>query len=149
MKADMHLHTRYSRDAVSSPEKMIRAAMRLFVGRLLWGLAWVGIWVGGNTIIMDISDDHSRGRWVGFYQIFFFLGASGGSISGGVLTDWLGYHQAMAISATLTLLGAVMALQIMVWMQQMMVHCGVWQRKWRNRMMKWILTLMKIASTFR
>ena len=85
----------------------------LLLGRLLWGLAWVGIWVGGNTIIMDISDDHSRGRWVGFYQIFFFLGASGGSISGGVLTDWLGYHQAMAISATLTLLGAVMALLLL------------------------------------
>ncbi len=82
----------------------------LLLGRLLWGLAWVGIWVGGNTIIMDISDQHSRGRWVGFYQIFFFLGASGGAMSGGLLTDWLGYHRAMGISAALTLLGAVFAL---------------------------------------
>lgn len=82
----------------------------LLLGRLLWGLAWVGIWVGGNTIIMDVSDQHSRGRWVGFYQIFFFLGSSGGSISGGLLTDWLGYHRAMGISAGLTLLGAVIAL---------------------------------------
>jgi MFS family permease len=82
----------------------------LLLGRLLWGLAWVGIWVGGNTIIMDISDQHSRGRWVGFYQIFFFLGASGGAMSGGLLTDWLGYHRAMGVSAALTLLGAVFAL---------------------------------------
>ena len=82
----------------------------LLLGRLLWGLAWVGIWVGGNTIIMDVSDYHSRGRWVGFYQIFFFLGASGGAIIGGLLTDWLGYHRAMGISAGLTLVGAIVAL---------------------------------------
>ena len=62
----------------------------LLFGRLLWGLAWVGIWVGGNTIILDISRQDNRGRWVGAYQIAFFLGASGGAILGGLLTDWLG-----------------------------------------------------------
>jgi MFS family permease len=80
---------------------------------LLWGLAWSGIWVGGNTIILDISDSHSRGRWVGIYQISFFLGASTGAIAGGFLTDRLGYHPAMAIGAGLTLLGAVMALLLL------------------------------------
>ena len=82
----------------------------LFIGRLLWGLAWVGIWVGGNTIILDLSRQDNRGRWVGVYQISFFLGASGGAILGGLLTDWLGYHQAMGFGASLTLLGAIVAL---------------------------------------
>lgn len=82
----------------------------LFLGRLLWGLAWVGIWIGGNTIILDISDLHNRGRWVGIYQVSFFLGSSSGSILGGLLTDGLGYHWAMGISAFLTLAGAVIAL---------------------------------------
>ena len=82
----------------------------LLFGRLLWGLAWVGIWVGGNTIILDISRQDNRGRWVGAYQIAFFLGASGGAILGGLLTDWLGYHQAMGIGASLTVLGALVAL---------------------------------------
>ena len=85
----------------------------LLIARLVWGLAWVGIWIGGNTIILDISDEHNRGRWVGIYQVFFFLGASGGSILGGFLTDWLGYHQAMGIGATLTLLGAIIALLLL------------------------------------
>lgn len=31
-------------------------------------------------------------------------------MAGGVLTDWLGYHQAMGVAATLTLLGAIIAL---------------------------------------
>jgi MFS family permease len=82
----------------------------LLIGRLLWGLAWAGIWVGGNTIILDICRSHNRGRWVGIYQISFFLGASSGSILGGFLTDWLGYHWAMGIGASLTLIGAIIAL---------------------------------------
>ncbi len=82
----------------------------LMLGRLLWGLAWVGIWIGGNTIVLDIARDGTRGRWVGAYHVSFFLGSAGGSLLGGILTDGLGYHQAMSISAGLTLLGAVIAL---------------------------------------
>ncbi|MBG7610168.1 MAG: MFS transporter [Anaerolineae bacterium] len=82
----------------------------LLLGRLLWGLAWAGIWVGGNTIVLDITDDDNRGRYVGIYQIFFFVGASGGAMFGGVLTDWLGYHQTMIIGAGITFLGAMIAL---------------------------------------
>lgn len=82
----------------------------LLLGRLLWGVAWVGIWVGGNTIILDISHAGNRGQRVGVYQLFFFLGASGGAVLGGLLTDILGYHSAMGAGATLTLLGALVAL---------------------------------------
>jgi len=82
----------------------------LMLGRLLWGLAWVGIWIGGNTIVLDIARDDTRGRWVGAYHASFFLGSAGGSLLGGFLTDSLGYHQAMGISAGLTFLGALVAL---------------------------------------
>jgi len=82
----------------------------LLLGRLLWGAAWAGIWVGGNTIILDISQAHNRGRWVGIYQVSFFMGASTGAILGGFLTDWLGYHRAMGSGAILTLMGAIVAL---------------------------------------
>ena len=85
----------------------------LLVGRLLWGLAWAGIWVGGNTIILDIARDDNRGRWVGTHQVSFFLGASGGALLGGFLTDRLGYHQAMCIGAGLTLIGAIIALMFL------------------------------------
>ena len=82
----------------------------LLLGRLLWGLAWAGIWVGGNTIILDIASNENRGRLVGIYQLSFFLGASCGAMLGGVLTDLLGFHQNMIISAVLTLIGAFIAL---------------------------------------
>jgi MFS family permease len=82
----------------------------LLIGRLLWGLSWAGIWVGGNTIILDITRLDNRGRWMGFYQIAFFLGAASGSMIGGTLTDLVGYHNTMKIHAGLTLLGAMIAL---------------------------------------
>lgn len=82
----------------------------LLVGRLMWGLAWSGIWVGGNAIILDISDDVSRGKWMGMYQFAFFLGAASGAILGGTLTDRFGFHPAMMVGAVLTLIGAFIAL---------------------------------------
>ena len=54
-----------------------------FLGaRLLWGIAWVGIWVAGNTIVLDASPAESRGRWVGLFQTSFFLGMASGAILG-------------------------------------------------------------------
>jgi MFS family permease len=82
----------------------------LLVGRLLWGLAWSGIWVGGTTIILDVTTDPDRGRWTGMYQIWFFLGAAFGAFAGGLLTDLLGYRSAMWIGALVTALGGLNAL---------------------------------------
>jgi len=79
----------------------------LLSGRLLWGLSWAGIWVGGNAMIVDISENRNRGRWVGLYNICFFLGTSSGSALGGLLTDRLGYHAALGAGAGLTFAGAV------------------------------------------
>jgi MFS family permease len=73
-------------------------------------MAWSGIWVGGNSMVLGISNEGSRGRWMGFYQFSFFLGAASGAIIGGSLTDILGFHKAMQVSAILTLIGALIAL---------------------------------------
>ncbi|MBL8055105.1 MAG: MFS transporter, partial [Anaerolineales bacterium] len=58
----------------------------LLIGRLLWGAAWSGIWVGGNTIILDVATDRERGRWAGLYQLSFYLGGALGFPIGGLLT---------------------------------------------------------------
>jgi len=81
----------------------------LLSGRLLWGLAWSGIWVGGATIILDVSQAQERGRWTGFYQTWFFLGAALGAIMGGWLTDFVGYTSTMWIGAGVTAFGAFYA----------------------------------------
>jgi MFS family permease len=82
----------------------------LLMGRLLWGLAWSGIWVGGATIILDVTTDRDRGRWTGLYQTWFFLGGAAGALAGGLLTDWVGYANAMWIGAFVTAQGGLIAL---------------------------------------
>jgi MFS family permease len=82
----------------------------LMTGRLIWGLAWSGIWVGGAAIILDVTTDQDRGRWTGLYQTWFFLGAAVGAFTGGLLTDRWGYTAAMWIGASVTAVGAMGAL---------------------------------------
>jgi len=82
----------------------------LLIGRLLWGLAWSGIWVGGATIILDVTTAQNRGRWTGLYQTWFFLGAALGAFAGGLLTDRMGYTTTMWIGAAVTGLGGLAAL---------------------------------------
>ena len=81
----------------------------LLAGRLLWGIAWAGIWVAGNGLVLTAAPLAARGKWVGYYQISFFLGGAAGAFLGGLLTDWLGYHQAMMVAASLSLAGAIQA----------------------------------------
>lgn len=82
----------------------------LLTGRLLWGLAWSGIWVGGATIILDVTNDKNRGRWTGLYQTWFFLGAALGALAGGWLTDQVGYSTTMWIGSTVTAFGGLAVL---------------------------------------
>jgi MFS family permease len=82
----------------------------LLCGRILWGLAWSGIWVGGSTIVLDITNSENRGRWMGFLQIWFYLGGVLGAIISGVGTDWLGYSSMLWVAAALGGVGWVVSL---------------------------------------
>ncbi len=99
---------------IGSLSTAVYAATRGFwpmlVGRLLWGLAWSGIWVGGATVILDVTTAQDRGRWMGLYQTWFFLGAALSALAGGLLTDWLGYGATMWLGAAVTALGGLVAL---------------------------------------
>ena len=98
---------------VGSLSTAVYAATRglwpLLVGRLLWGLAWSGIWVGGATMILDVTRSEDRGRWTGAYQTWFFLGAAAGAFAGGVLTDRVGYATTMWVGSAATAVGAIVA----------------------------------------
>ena len=63
----------------------------LFAGRVLWGLAWSLLWIGGNTVVLDLSTDQNRGRLSGLFQMWFFLGVGLASFLGGLFTDLLGH----------------------------------------------------------
>lgn len=81
----------------------------LVAARLLWGLAWSGIWVGGNAIVLEAAPEAERGQWVGAYQMWFFFGSAVGTFAGGVFTDAFGYRNAMWIGASISALAALAA----------------------------------------
>jgi MFS family permease len=122
----------------------------LLAGRLVWGLAWSGIWVGGSTIILDVTTDRDRGRWTGYYQTWFFLGTAIGAFAGGLLTDQLGYSTAMWIGAFVTVIGGLTALFLLpeTRPQKTQVHSqneGNPSSRWRpNRELIGVVTLQGI-----
>ena len=86
----------------------------LLLARLLWGLAWSGIWIGGNALVLEMAPEGKRGHWVGILQMWFFLGSAMASFLGGGLTDAVGYRGALWIGAGISACGALVALIALV-----------------------------------
>lgn len=82
----------------------------LLLARLLWGLAWSGIWVGGNALVLEMAPESVRGQWVGVFQMWFFFGSALASFTGGALTDVVGYRGALWLGAAISAFGALVAL---------------------------------------
>lgn len=80
----------------------------LLIGRLIWGVAWAGIWIGGNTAVLDVADSGNRGRLVGRFHAWGFVGFVGGSLTGGVLTDTFGYQTAFFACGCISLAAALL-----------------------------------------
>jgi MFS family permease len=74
----------------------------LLVGRVLWGAAWAGIWIGGNTAVLDIADDANRGRMSGYFQMWFFAGIGVAAFLGGTFTGTFGYRTGLWLSTAVT-----------------------------------------------
>jgi MFS family permease len=71
----------------------------IFIGRVVWGIAWAMLWIGGNAVVLDISSEENRGRHSGRYQMWFLFGIAFSSFIGGLLTDLLGFRGAMWLTS--------------------------------------------------
>lgn len=83
----------------------------LLLSRVLWGAAWSGIWVGGNALVLDLAGEGQRGRLIGQYQMWFFLGAGITALAGGAMTDLWGFRTSLTVS------GAITALAVLMWLR--------------------------------
>jgi len=79
----------------------------LLVGRVLWGIAWSGIWIGTTAMTLDISRENNRGFINGQLQMWYFLAIAIASFSSGLFTDLLGYRGGLWLSTGLGLLAAL------------------------------------------
>jgi len=78
----------------------------VLLGRILWGLAWAGLWVGGSSVVLDLSRNTTRGKLSGLFQMWFFLGVGTSSLIGSWLADHLGLVGSLQISAVVMVAGA-------------------------------------------
>jgi len=85
----------------------------LLVSRVIWGIAFALISVGGVAIMLDLSTAEDRGRTVGTYQSLLQLGTLLGLILSGVLTDLVGYRGTLAIYVPLAAIGLVSAVLVL------------------------------------
>ncbi len=79
----------------------------LLVGRILWGIAWSGIWIGTTSMTLDISREDNRGFINGQLQMWYFLAIAIASFSSGLFTDLLGYRGGLWLSTGMGLLAAL------------------------------------------
>ena len=79
-----------------------RNSFEWLAGRLLWGIAWSLLNVGGLTMMLDVTDDHDRGRVIGLYQLSYLVGLAFSPMLGGLLTDALGFRRALLVCAAIT-----------------------------------------------
>ena len=81
----------------------------LLAARLLWGIAWSLINVGGYAMVLDWSSSADRGRMTGFYQVSYMVGLAISPILGGALTDAMGFRTAVRICAGISAVGLAVA----------------------------------------
>ncbi|MFD2630203.1 MFS transporter [Oceanobacillus kapialis] len=59
----------------------------LIVLRILWGIAWSLLRLGGFLTVIDVTTDKNRGSFVGLYNGLWGLGGLVGMLAGGLLVD--------------------------------------------------------------
>ncbi|MBE0695446.1 MAG: MFS transporter [Anaerolineaceae bacterium] len=78
-------------------------------GRLLWGISWSLIYIGGYCMLLDITNNSDRGQGSGILQGFYFIGLAFNPLLGGLLNDLLGFSSALTICAALSAAGFLFA----------------------------------------
>lgn len=74
----------------------------LFVARVLWGVSWSFLRVGGLGTVLEHATAHDRGLLMGFFLGISRLGSLVAVALGGLLTDGIGYRQTLLLFAALS-----------------------------------------------
>ena len=85
----------------------------LLASRVLWGVAFSLLSVGGISIMLDHSTAADRGRTVGTYQALLALGSLLAVLLSGFLTDRLGYRGTLTVYVPLAAVGLIVAVWVL------------------------------------
>lgn len=120
--------------------------------RIIWGCAWILIYISSMTMLIDVTTTGNRGKWNGIYNIWYLFGIAGGSLSGGYLADVIGYQRSMYVCAGVTLLGVLVTLFFIPETNPNQNACALDKNQQKTRPLKvlrqlWTSTVDTIRST--
>lgn len=78
--------------------------------RVLWGLSWSFLKLGGLLTVMDVAGENERGYLVGLYSGVYRLGSLAGMLGGGLIADLFGLKATAFACAGLAVPGVLAAL---------------------------------------
>ena len=78
--------------------------------RVLWGLSWSFLKLGGLFTVMDVAGENERGYLVGLYSGVYRLGSLAGMLGGGLIADLFGLKATAFACAALAVPGVLAAL---------------------------------------
>ena len=81
----------------------------LLIARVGWGAAWALINVGGITMALDLSAPSDRGRWIGMYNAWMWVGYALGPVVGSLLSDRFDFRTSMLVCSAISALGLAFA----------------------------------------
>jgi MFS family permease len=81
----------------------------LLAARLLWGVAWSFLRVGGLGTVLEQATDQDRGLLMGFFLGISRLGSLVAVAAGGLLTDVFGYRSTLLLFAALSVTAAAIS----------------------------------------
>jgi MFS family permease len=81
------------------------------LARVLWGVCWSFLRLGGYLAALDAADERSRGYFLGFYAGASRAGTLLSMLTGGVLTDLLGFRATALGFAALSAVAGVLMLR--------------------------------------
>jgi MFS family permease len=91
----------------------LRGFWPFLLARLAWGIAWTLISVGAMSMVVDVSSQANRGRWMGVLNTWIQVGLALGPVAGGFLVDAIGFQGGMIACAAITAVGLAVALLAM------------------------------------
>ena len=80
--------------------------------RAVWGLSWTLLRIGGFFCILDVSDNSTRGYYMGLYNGLYRIGSLVGMLLGGILADFMGFSATAALFGSGTALSMFAALTL-------------------------------------
>jgi MFS family permease len=81
----------------------------LFVARVLWGISWSFLRVGGLGTVLEHATHRDRGLLMGFFLGISRLGSLVAVALGGLLTDSLGYRPTLLLFAAFSAMAATIS----------------------------------------